>query len=112
MPIALVIGASRGHGLELTKALHDDGYKVYGTIRASSATDALPVGTFFIPDIDLEKADSGEKIANALEDAKLDLVIFNAGLYKAEDINNVDFEDEVSMYKTVAIAPVVIAHHL
>ncbi|KAG6807644.1 hypothetical protein H0H93_001312, partial [Arthromyces matolae] len=110
MPSALVIGASRGLGYELTKALEEDGYRTFGTTRSDH--HELPPGVERISPIDLIQEDAGAKIAVALGEIKLDLVIVNAGVFKKESFEEPSFEDEVEMYKVVAIAPVFLARHL
>ncbi|KAG6856494.1 hypothetical protein H0H87_003873 [Tephrocybe sp. NHM501043] len=107
MPIALVIGASRGLGYELTKALQADGYQTFGTTRSSDAPVQLSSGVQRVDGIDIAKEDAGAKIAAALGKTKLDLVIVNA-----RTLDEPNFEDEVEMYKVVSIAPVFVAHHL
>ncbi|KAG6860399.1 hypothetical protein C0995_011647 [Termitomyces sp. Mi166 len=110
MPTALVIGASRGFGYELTKVLHADGYRIFGTTRSSD--NQLPPGVERISPIDISQEEAGAKIAVALGETKLDLVIVNAGIFKKESFAEPNFEDEVEMYKAVAIAPVFLAHEL
>jgi NAD(P)-dependent dehydrogenase (short-subunit alcohol dehydrogenase family) len=46
MPVALVTGASRGVGQGVAKALHDAGYRVFGTGRTieTASPDDLPAG--------------------------------------------------------------------
>ncbi|KAG6864574.1 hypothetical protein C0991_008566 [Blastosporella zonata] len=110
MPTALVIGASRGLGYELTKALQADGYRTFGTTRSSDSP--LPTDVQRISPVDIAKEDAGTKIAVALGDTTLDLVIVNAGVFKKETLDQPNFSDEVEMYKVVSIAPVFLAHHL
>ncbi|KAG6895302.1 hypothetical protein C0992_002070 [Termitomyces sp. T32_za158] len=110
MPTALIVGASRGLGYELSNALHADGYRTFGTTR--SGASQLPPGVERISPIDIAHQDAGAKIAVALGDTKLDLVIVNAGVFRKESFDAPNFDDEVEMYKVVAIAPVFLAHHL
>ncbi|KAG6916355.1 hypothetical protein DXG01_007191 [Tephrocybe rancida] len=110
MPTALVIGASRGLGFELAKALQADGYQTFGTTRSDDAE--LPPNVNRINPVDIAKEDAGAKIAVALGETKLDLIIVNAGIFMKETFDAPSFEDEVEMYKVVSIAPVFLAHHL
>jgi NAD(P)-dependent dehydrogenase (short-subunit alcohol dehydrogenase family) len=98
MPNALIIGASRGLGLELAKNLHNRGeFKVFATTRSPEAhvrkdlADVLPKEINIIPNIDLTQEDAGKNIATSLrgsfglgEEGKLDLVIVNAGVFKKD----------------------------
>ncbi|KAF8063275.1 hypothetical protein FPV67DRAFT_235324 [Lyophyllum atratum] len=111
MSICLVVGASRGLGLELSKKLRADGHKVFATVRSKPA-EPLPKGVDVISGIDMSKEDAGSKVVQGLKGAKLDLVIVNAGVFKKETLDNPSFADEVEMYKVVSIAPVFLAHHL
>ncbi|KAF9459726.1 hypothetical protein BDZ94DRAFT_1267526 [Collybia nuda] len=108
---SLVIGASRGLGLQLSKVLHANGHRVFATIR-SSQNHNMPAGVSTIPGIDIGREDAGARIVQGLEGEKLDLVIINAGVFKKETLEAPNFEDEMDMYKVVAIAPVFLAHHL
>ncbi|KAG9218111.1 hypothetical protein CCMSSC00406_0010132 [Pleurotus cornucopiae] len=110
MPTSLVIGASRGLGLELAKLLHAQGHEVFATVR--SRTHDLPSGISVISDIDIGSEGAGAKIVYDIGKRKLDWVIVNAGVFKAETLSEPNYEAEVEMYKVVAIAPVFIAHHL
>ncbi|KAF5356555.1 hypothetical protein D9758_008234 [Tetrapyrgos nigripes] len=113
MPTALVIGASRGLGRELAKSLRTRGFEVFATIRLENIAAAeLPSDIKIIPNIDLAQEDAGAKLVKGLGSQKLDLVLVNAGILKAETFDAPNFADEVEMYKVVSIAPVFIAHHL
>ncbi len=82
MPTSLVIGASRGLGLELAKLLHAQGHGVFATVR--SPTHDLPSGVSVISGIDIGSEGAGAKIVSGIGQQKLDWVIVNAGVFKAE----------------------------
>lgn len=102
MPIALVIGASCGFGLELAKNLHSKDFQVFATTRSPeprtrkdlSQTGAeLSDEINIVPSIDLTQEDAGERIATYLTSdlglgvaggKQLDLVIMNAGVFKSD----------------------------
>ena len=85
MPItSLVVGASRGLGLALVKALRSRGDNVYATVRSPPPSGTFPPGTHIIEGVDIGERDAGEKIVNGLGEAKVRLVIVNAGFFKAE----------------------------
>ncbi|KAF5390028.1 hypothetical protein D9757_003887 [Collybiopsis confluens] len=125
MPIALIVGASRGLGLELAKNLHGrDGYNVFATTRSLDThirPEQLPNEINVIPNIDLTKEDAGAQIVSYLRgdlglgnasDEQLDLVIVNAGVFKADTLAEPQYDNLVEMFKVVAIAPLMIASHL
>ncbi|KIK70259.1 hypothetical protein GYMLUDRAFT_213461 [Collybiopsis luxurians FD-317 M1] len=127
MPIALIVGASRGLGLALAKNLHNRGegeYKVFATTRSPDAHvrkdlndsgEGLPKGINLIPNVDLTREDAGERIVSYLKEEgkkQLDLVIVNAGVFKADTLAEPKFDNLVEMFKVVSIAPLMIASHL
>ncbi|EAU81412.1 oxidoreductase [Coprinopsis cinerea okayama7 len=123
MPSALIIGASRGLGLELAKQLGSDpayaslNGRVFATVRSASFdASTFPSSVTTIPEVDLNDPNkAGTRIVEALKKegiASLDLVIINAGVFIAETLDEPDYEAELEMYKVVAIAPVFLAHHL
>lgn len=83
MPTSLVVGASRGLGLELAKTLHSLGHQVIATVR-STRNASLPPGVAVLEGIDISKEDAGRTIVAGLGGIKLDLVIVNAGIFKKE----------------------------
>ncbi|KAL5532524.1 hypothetical protein ACEPAF_4298 [Sanghuangporus sanghuang] len=110
---SLVIGASRGLGLELARNLHARGSSVFATVRSPpQSPDLFPKGVIVIDGVDVANEDAGDKIVKILNGRKIDLVVINAGVFKAETLDKPNFADEVEMYKTVAIAPVFLTHHL
>lgn len=112
MYTALVVGASRGLGLELAKTLHARNAKVFATTRSPPSDDAFPKDISVISGIDVGQEDAGSKIVRALSGTKVDVAIINAGLFKPETLDEPKYDDEVQMYKTVAIGPVFLTHHL
>ncbi|KAJ3998126.1 hypothetical protein F5050DRAFT_1567927 [Lentinula boryana] len=130
MPTALVVGASRGLGLELAKTLHSRNYQVFATTRSPDAHIRKELGSDFpqeiniVPNIDLKQEDAGKRIVSYLkgdlglgvekggETKKLDLVIMNAGVFKADTLKDPNWEDLLEMHKVVSIAPVMVASHL
>ena len=81
---SLVIGASRGLGLALVKALRSRGDNVFATVRSPPPSGTFPAGTHVIEGVDVGERDAGEKIVNGLGGEKVGLVIINAGYLKAE----------------------------
>lgn len=84
MPTSLIIGASRGLGLELVKTLHSQNHKVYATVRSAPQTRSYPSGVIVLSGIDISEETAGKKITESLRGEKLDLVIINAGVLKKE----------------------------
>lgn len=81
---ALIIGASRGLGIELVRNLSSHGSNVFATVRSTPKTGTFPVGVNVIEDVDIGEEDAGAKIVRGLGGTKVDLTIVNAGVFKAE----------------------------
>lgn len=82
MTTVLVTGSSRGIGLELVRQYAADGWRVIATCRdpAGAQTLASLSGAIEIQTLDLSDLKSVDKLAVALEDETIDLLINNAGL--------------------------------
>ncbi|MCL4184378.1 MAG: SDR family oxidoreductase [Burkholderiaceae bacterium] len=81
MSTALVIGASRGLGLEFVRQYLGDGWKVYATHR--SEPDRIRLRDLGAQTLDLDVLDPQRMAAFAwqLDGERLDAVILNAGVY-------------------------------
>lgn len=112
MPTSLVIGASRGLGLELAKALHAKGNTVFATVRSPPPPQTFPDGVNVIPSVDVGTEDAGKAVVEGLKGSKIDLAVINAGYFRTETIDKPGYSEELEMYKTVAIGPVFLVHHL
>jgi short-subunit dehydrogenase len=84
MPSTLIVGASRGLGLELAKALVSQGHDVFATIRSAKSASSLPSSVHVIEGVDLSEESAGPTIVRGLKGQKLDLVIVTAGVFKKE----------------------------
>lgn len=83
----LVVGASSGLGLELTKQLAARGSKVYATCRNPSvAIKALVArkgneNVTLVPNVDITSDKVGKVLADALKGVTIDVLVHNAGSY-------------------------------
>lgn len=85
MSCALVIGASRGLGLEFTRQLTARGDFVLATARSPEGLAAISeLGAEAIP-LDVRDDCGAESIAGATGGVSLDLVILNAGVFGSQD---------------------------
>ena len=67
----------------------------------------------WIADIDIGTEQAGPKILKALPPkTSISTLIITAGYFHLESFDSPSFSDEVTMYKTSAIGPVFIVHHL
>lgn len=114
MKTVLIIGASRGIGLEWAKHFtHQVSFKVYATCRKENrdlqnlAHDYQNLTV--IPDIDVAQ----DKIIDFFEKSKvlpqtLDLVIFNSGVFYPEptfSVESIDFATSLDIYNVNAHGP-------
>jgi len=111
MPNALIVGATRGLGFELTKRYLEKGYSVTGTAR-SKVPENAPEAVNWITGVDVSEEDAGNHIVHGLKDNSPDVVVINAGFFVKESLEEPDFEAEVNMYKTSAIGPVFVVRAL
>ncbi|KAL8290370.1 hypothetical protein RQP46_002628 [Phenoliferia psychrophenolica] len=112
---ALVVGGNRGLGLALVQSLSSRGLKVFATIRSTSVpTDGtFPTGVNVIPGVDLASEGGGaDALEQGLKGAKLDLVLFSAGVLHPDSLQTLDWNDHVTMYKVCAMAPTFLAARL
>ncbi len=108
MTTSLVVGANRGIGLELARALAARGGQVFATCRnATPALQALQVTV--LSNIDVTEDASAEKLAHDLAAHKLDLVIINAGILERTSLDALDMASVRRQLEVNAIAPLRIA---
>jgi len=107
----VITGASRGIGLSLSKHYKQQGHKVYSVCRQVSAElDAL--GVHIIDDIDVADAVAVKKLAKALANVEIDLLINNAGLWKDEVLGSIDFDSIQAQMEVNAYGPLRVSEAL
>ncbi len=104
MKLALVTGANRGIGLELTCQLLDRGVEVVAACRSSSRElDAS--GAEVIPGVDVTDDDSVEKLAEAVGRRSLDLLVNNAGILTRESFDDLGFDRIRQQFEINSLGP-------
>lgn len=81
MPTALIIGASRGIGLELVRQYLADGWRVIATARTEGDCNKLADLHAHAYQLDVTSAESIAALGWNLDDEKLDVAILNAGVF-------------------------------
>jgi len=78
----MVIGASRGIGLELTRQYAADGWRVHATTRTPDRPGALGrlSGDVVLHELDVRRGDQTAALASAIAAEGVDLLIHNAGV--------------------------------
>src|SRR3990170_4120173 len=81
MPTALIVGASRGIGLEFTRQYLADGWRVFGTFR--SEEDRIRLRDMGVHTLKLDVLDVGDLAGMSwqLDDENIDVLVMNAGIY-------------------------------
>jgi NAD(P)-dependent dehydrogenase (short-subunit alcohol dehydrogenase family) len=81
MATALIIGASRGIGLELVKQYRADGWRVIATARKQEDCAALSALGAEAHKLDVTDVEACAGLGWKLDDEELDVAILNAGVY-------------------------------
>ena len=95
--IALILGASRGIGLETVKQYRADGWRVIATVRTQGAAQALQALGAETHVLDLTDANAVAGLAWKLDGEALDVAIYVAGIYGprtqgATPVSQADFD--------------------
>ncbi|RUR29054.1 SDR family oxidoreductase [Vreelandella nanhaiensis] len=100
----LITGANRGVGLALAAHYRDEDWQVIGVCRQSSE-ELKRVADRVIEGIDVTKPEDVERLVQALDSQKLDLLINNAGLLRDESLGHLDFDSIREQMEINAYAP-------
>ena len=98
MPIAAIVGASRGIGLELVRQYAGTGWRVHATTRTPETPGALAriPGNVVVHGLDVRDAGQIAALAQALDDEALDVLVHNAGIkddgHSREEVMHVNAE--------------------
>ncbi|WP_024973745.1 SDR family oxidoreductase [Ralstonia pickettii] len=94
---ALILGASRGIGLETVKQYRSDGWRVIATVRSQAAAEELQALGAETHVLDLTDANAVAGLAWKLDGEALDVAIYVAGIYGprtqgATPVSQADFD--------------------
>ena len=104
MKTALITGANRGIGLEMTKQLLDKNYHVIATCRQSNSK-LEQLGCQVETNFDVANEVSVKQLANKLNDTKLDLIVNNAGILASMDLNSLDYDAIRNQFEVNTLGP-------
>ena len=108
-PTVLITGANRGLGLEFARQYAADGWNVIGTARKPDAADALKALGVRVLQLDVTDRNSVRSLADALDEAPVDLLINNAGIFpRASRILDVDIDDYLRTLAVNTAGPVLV----
>ncbi len=107
----LITGANRGIGLALTEIYLKRGDKVNAVCRQT--TDELnKTDANIIEDIDVSNSEDVNNLQQQLQGISIDILINNAGIFKNESLNAMNFETIEQQLAINAIAPLRVTHAL
>jgi NAD(P)-dependent dehydrogenase (short-subunit alcohol dehydrogenase family) len=111
MPTVMIIGASRGIGLELARQYAVAGWRVHATTRTPARPGALGElsGDIELHELEVRNADHIAALAKAVESEGLDVLIHNAGVsdhrLSWDDVMHINAEAPIAV--TQALLPAV-----
>jgi NAD(P)-dependent dehydrogenase (short-subunit alcohol dehydrogenase family) len=107
MATVLITGANRGIGLELSRQLHKRGDQVIALCRkASPKLKGLGVRVFEHADVTDRAA--VERVSLDLGDAKIDVLINNAGIFAEDSFEDLDFDRIREQLEVNALGPLLV----
>lgn len=107
----LVTGANRGIGLALTELYLQRGDKVYGVCRQTTA-ELNKSGASIIEHIDVSDPASAKKLQQHMQGISIDILINNAGIFKEETLDAMNFDTIEEQLAVNALAPLRVTHAL
>ncbi len=109
--VVVITGANRGIGLALVQEYKARDAFVVGICRSSSPTlDAL--ADRVVADIDVSEAASVARLADAIDDLEVDLLINNAGVLYGETLGNIDYATVLKQLEVNAMGPLRVTEQL
>jgi len=113
MKTALVTGANRGIGLELTLQLLDSGYNVHATYRSSKGgLEEIKNSALNIHQMDVRSKEEITAVIKSI--GSLDLLINNAGIGDGrwQSISEIDMEHALEVLNVNAVSPVLVTQQV
>jgi NAD(P)-dependent dehydrogenase (short-subunit alcohol dehydrogenase family) len=105
MSLAIVTGANRGIGLALTAALAARGATVLAACRSDSP-GLTKLGVEVVDGVDVTSHTGVQRLAKAVADRSIDLLINNAGiLLWGDQLDTLDFEGIRKQFEVNALGP-------
>ncbi len=101
---AVITGANRGIGLELSRALKAQGWSVVGACRKSSA-ELDDLGVEVVTGVDVGSDEGATVLADALKGKTVDLLINCAGILQSNSLDNLDFDSMRAQFEINSLGP-------
>ncbi len=107
----LITGANRGIGLALTKIYLNRGDTVYAACRHSSE-ELNDSGANVVDGIDVNDPTSIKKLIQEMQGVQIDILINNAGIFRNETLDDMNYDNIQEQLNINAIAPLRVTHSL
>lgn len=116
MTTILVTGANRGIGLEFARQYALDGVTVIACCRNPAKGDKLKAlgGNVKIMELDIADSASVARLASALKDQAVDILINNAGTYgpQKQSATESDYDGFIDTFRINSVGPLMVAQAL
>jgi len=113
MSTVLILGASRGMGLEFVRHYAADGWRVIATVRDPAAGRAPSDAGAAVHLCDVAAPGAIERLAAGLAGTPIDLVIHNAGVFgENQDLGSLTADGFLEVMRVNALAPLFAARAL
>jgi len=99
-----ITGASRGIGLELTRQYRQRGDEVLAVCRTAS-DDLSDLGVEVIDGVDVSSDDGAARLADAVGERSIDVLINNAGILTRESLDDLDFDRMRRQFEVNSLGP-------
>ncbi len=110
MPTVLIVGASRGLGLEFVRQYAAGGWRVLATVRDPAGGRVVSEAGAEVYVCDVGDPASIARLAASMGDTRLDLLLHNAGIYgERQQFGAVDGDGFLRVMRVDALAPLKMA---
>ncbi len=104
MAKVLITGCNRGIGLQLCKQMAERGDDVIGVCREPSP-ELEQLGVSVIKGIDVSRGDAMPRLAAAIGDEQLDVIVNNAGILLRDALGELDYDAMIEQFKVNTLGP-------
>ena len=111
MATALITGANRGIGLELSRQLTGRGDTVIALCRKPSP-ELTELGVRVFEGVDVTDRAGLEAVSKELGDTRIDLLINNAGIFENETFDDLDFDQIRKQFEVNALGALLVTSTL